>query len=110
MSSIIAIKLYDHMNQCISSIQKDIGTKLETPNITSIIHNKVITQDPKSHQANLLVACMNYRKSLDSIPYIWIYEYLALCKINRILKTFIKNSKGLWKTILEKDIIQHNDY
>ena len=31
----------------------------------------------------------------------WICECLVLYKVNRTLRTFLKNSMGLWKTTLE---------
>lgn len=40
------------------------------------------------------------RKAYDSIPHTWILECLEIY-INRTLRSFIKNSMGLWKTTLE---------
>ena len=44
---------------------------------------------------------MDYRKAYDSRPHTWIWECLAQYNVNTTLRTFIKNSMGLWRTTLE---------
>uniref|UniRef100_A0A8C4WGB1 Reverse transcriptase domain-containing protein n=1 Tax=Gopherus evgoodei TaxID=1825980 RepID=A0A8C4WGB1_9SAUR len=100
LSGILAAKLQDHMGQYMSTAQKGLGNNTRGSKHQLLI-DRAVTQDSRSRQTNLSTAWIDYRKAYDSMPHMWICECLLLYKVNRILRTFLKNSVGLWKTTLE---------
>jgi len=66
-----------------------------------LLMDRTAIQDCEIRHPNLCIACTNYRKAYNSIPYTCILKCLELYNINRTLRAFISNPMGLWKTNLE---------
>uniref|UniRef100_A0A7N8XHF5 Reverse transcriptase domain-containing protein n=1 Tax=Mastacembelus armatus TaxID=205130 RepID=A0A7N8XHF5_9TELE len=99
LSGIIAAKMSRHMAQYMSGAQKGIGKDTRGAKHQLLV-DKAVARDCKTRQTNLCTAWIDYKKAYDSMPHTWILECLELYNINRTLRTFIRNSMGLWKTNL----------
>lgn len=84
LSGIIAIKFYDHMNQFIWVVQKDVGNNTKAPNINCLFYldNAIILKTQNSGRL-ICTAWIDYRKANDSMPHTWICECLALYKVTK---------------------------
>ena len=99
-SDIIAAKIQVHINKYMSTSQKSIGNNTRGSKHQLLI-DRAVTNDSRARQINLSTAWINYRTAYDSMLHTWIWECLALYTVNTTLRTFIKNSMGLWRTTLE---------
>lgn len=70
---------------------------------TSKVKNEVkIYEHYKFNQADINVTPppLDYKKAYDSMPQV---QCLELCKINRTIRAFIRNSIGMWQTTLKNN-------
>ena len=52
------------------------------------------------------MAWVDYKKAFDSVPHSWILRCLELYKINKEIRTFLKDQLTKWRTTI---ILNHNE-
>ena len=65
-----------------------------------LLINKMILENSHSHNTNLSIAWIDYKKVFDSVPHSWIKKCLEKFKISPVICNFLSHCMNIWKTIL----------
>ncbi|KAL0809154.1 hypothetical protein ABMA28_011389 [Loxostege sticticalis] len=65
-----------------------------------LIIDSTILKHSTSHNRNLSMAYIDYKKAFDSVPHSWLLEVLKLYKIDPMIISFLENAMANWKTSL----------
>ena len=95
----LADKIGVYMDEYMHQAERGIGCKSRGSKHQLLIDQSV-AKVARSRRNNLGMEWIDYRKSYDSVPHVWILECRRLYKINLRLVTLIRQSMSHWKTTL----------
>ena len=101
LTGVIAEKMYNYLEQekILPEEQKGCrrgsrGTKGQ------LLLDKTVLKDCRERHTNLSMAWINYRKTYDLVPHIWVNEYMEMSGIAENLRTFLQKSMQQWRLSL----------
>ena len=62
--------------------------------------DRAVIKEVKSRKKNLAMAWIDYKKSYDMVPHLWIIECLDLLGVAENIKSLLVNSMKKWKVML----------
>ena len=107
LSSIVTSRMsyHNNANKIIPNEQKG-NTRNTYGTIDQLIINKMVMDNVKLKQRNILTAWINYKKTFDSVPHDWIIEILKIHKFDPITTNFLRKTMNKQKTSLH---LNHRD-
>ena len=105
--SIVTSRMPHHINanKIIPNEQK--GNASNTyGTIDQLIINKMVMDNVKLKQRNILTAWIDYKKAFDSAPHDWIIKTLKIHKFDPVTTKFLRKTMNKWKTLLH---LNHRD-
>ena len=107
LSSIVTSRMsyHNNANKIIPNEQKG-NTRNTYGTIDQLIINKMVMDNVKLKQRNILTAWINYKKTFDSVPHDWIIETLKIHKFDPITTNFLRKTMNKQKTSLH---LNHRD-
>ena len=92
-TSVITDRLYSHLEKEAIMKPEQRGGKKDCYGCKNqLMINNAILESYKRRKKNLSTACIDYKKTFDSVPQSWILKYLQTYKIHPVLITFIEES------------------
>ena len=101
LTGVIADQIYAHLDQekLLPEEQKECRKGSRGSNDLLYIDRAVI-KEVKSRNKNLAMAWIDYKKTYDMVPYLWIIECLDLFIVAENIKSLLVNSMEKWKVML----------
>ena len=99
LTFIFTDQIYTHVteNNTIPLEQKGVRRKARGCK-DQLLLDKKITEDAKKKKKNLSLMWIDYKKVYDSVPHLWIQEFMQIYKFNTHITNFITHRMKYWKT------------
>ena len=107
LSSIVTSRMSHHINANKIIPKEQKGNASNTyGTIDQLIMNKMVMNNVKLKQRNILTAWIDYKKAFHFAPHDWIIKTLKIHKFDPITTKFLRKTMNKWKTSLH---LKHRD-
>ena len=100
-TGVIADQIYSHLDQEKLLPDEQKGYRKGSRGTNDLIYSdRAVIKEVKSRNKNLAMACIDYEKTYDMVPHLWIIECLHLFGVAENIKSLLVKSMEKWKVVL----------
>ena len=101
MPSVIAEQIYRHLNQQKLLAEEQKGCRKRSRGTNDLLYiDRTVIREVKSWKKNLAMAWIDYKKTYEKVPHLWIKECLDQFGVAENIKTLLVNSTEKWRIML----------